>query len=180
MSRQRKKMDPKDLHGISIYHEEKRTVYAPFYTNKGYIITENNINHYINYIQGYLIALLIFVLTYIVYQKVWIPLLLAIIFMVSTIVVFYRNFLSRANVIENYKKPQRDNFAIRQAKSLDEKNIWTVIICSPLLAIAIMFNSYLNKYEGGMYYLMLFISVVALAYGILHIYILIYKRKNKV
>ncbi len=100
-------------------------------------------------------------------------------FMASTIFIFYRNFLSKANTIDDYKKPKRDSFAIRQASSLSQKEIWTIIIASPLLAAAIMYNARLNHYEGAMYYFMLFISIVALAYGILHIYILIIKKNQE-
>ncbi|MBQ5555764.1 MAG: hypothetical protein IIT44_08315, partial [Erysipelotrichaceae bacterium] len=84
-------------------------------------------------------------------------------------------------IVENrdYKKPKRDSFAIRQASSLSQKEIWTIIIASPLLAAAIMYNAHLNHYEGVMYYFMLFISIVALAYGILHIYILIIKKNQE-
>ena len=69
MSSKKKKISPSDLNGISIYHEEKRTVYSPFFSKKAYIINENNVNQYVSYIQGYLIALIIFVVSYIIYRK---------------------------------------------------------------------------------------------------------------
>ena len=179
MSSKKKKISPSDLNGISIYHEEKRTVYSPFFSKKAYIINENNAGQYVSYIQGYLIALIIFVVSYIIYRKPLIPVLLTLMFMASTIFIFYRNFLSKANTIDDYKKPKRASFAIRQASSLSQEEIWTIIIASPLLAAAIMYNAHLNHYEGVMYYFMLFISIVALAYGILHIYILIIKKNQE-
>ncbi|MBQ6334877.1 MAG: hypothetical protein IJI46_07420 [Erysipelotrichaceae bacterium] len=177
MAKKEKNYDLNALNGISIYHENKRTVYAPFYSKKAYIINENNVSHYNTYIQGYLIAIVIFLLAQIFYRHLWVSLLLALLFMVSTFIIFKRNFLDKAAVIEDYKKPQRDNFITRQAR-LEKKNIRTIIICSPLLAAAILFNSYLNKVEGDMLYLMIFIAIIAVLYGLLHIYILLYKNRN--
>lgn len=171
-------IDPRDLNGISIYHEEKRTVYSPRFSKKGYIITKDNARQYQSYIQGYLIALLVFSLAYIIYRNFWMALLLAAIFIASTIGTFYFTFIRNANFIDNYNKPQRDTFAVRQASYLSDKQLWTIIICCPLLALAIMYNAHLRGYTGSSYYLMAFISFIAILYGILHIYILYYKKKN--
>ena len=178
MSTKKKKILPKDLNGIFVYHEEKRTVYAPPFSRRGYIISDSNIDQYVSYVQAYLIAIIIFVVAYIIYRKLTIPILLASMFIAVNLFLFYRSFLSKANIIANYKRPKRDSFAQRQAAALDEKQIITIIIASPLLAAAIMFNSYLNGFKDEMFYMMLFISLIAIAYGILHIYVLILKRKS--
>lgn len=177
MANKKKDYDPKSLYGMSVYHDNKHTVYSPFFSKKGYLINENNVRDYVSYIQGYLIALLVFCIAYIIRKEFILPSILALFFLISNILTFYRGFIKKAGVIENYKKPERDSFAVRQAKSLESKNIWTIIICCPLLAAATMLYSYLNHYEGFMFYLMLFISVFVVLYGILNIYILIYKKK---
>ena len=179
MSGKKNRIRPAELNGISIYHEEKRTVYSPFFSKRAYIISENNVSYYVSYIQGYLIAILIFLIAYMLYRKPLLPILLTLAFLASNIFMFYRSFIAKANIIENYRKPKRDSFAARQADTMSEGNILTVIICSPLLAAAIMFNSHLNHYEGGMFYLMLAISAVTLAYGLLHIYVLYLKKSSK-
>ncbi len=178
MANNKKNIKPFELNGISIYHEQKRTVYSPFFSSKGYIINENNIREYVSYVQSYLIAIVIFLATYIIYRRFWISTLLSLAFMVSTIFIFYHNFLSKANVIEDYKKPARDSFVQRQADTLEEKNIRTIVICSPLLALCILIHSYLNHYEGSMFCMMVFIAAVSLAYGILHIFVLLRKKKS--
>ena len=178
MAKKKRVYNPSELNGMSIYHDEKRTVYAPFFTKKAYIITEKNVNDYIVYIQGYLLGLLVFSLSYIITKNLLLSALLGLLFIISTIVVFYLSFIRKANVIENYNKKEKDSFAIRQAKYLDKKNIITIIICAPLLAFMIMVNSYINHFEGSLFYFSLFIAIVALLYGILHIYILIYKNKH--
>ncbi len=174
----KKERDPSSLNGLSIYHDGKHTVYAPFYSRRAYILTKENAGAYVSYIQGYLVTLLVFVAAYIIYRKIWMPVILASLFLISTFVSFYLNFLRKANVIEDYRKPHRDSFVTRQAASLEEKNILTIIISSPLLAAALMFHSYLNHYEGAMFYIILAVAVVAALYGLLHVYILIYKRNN--
>ena len=177
MANKKKDYDPKQLYGMSVYHDDKHTVYSPFFSKKGYLISENNVKEYFNYIQGYLIALLVFSVAYIIRKELILPVLLALFFLISNIVTFYVSFIKKAGVIENYKKPERDSFAVRQAKSLESKNIWTIIICCPLLAAATMLYSYLNHYEGFMFYMMMLISVFVLLYGFLNIYILVYKKK---
>ena len=174
MAKNKRQIDPKDLNGLSIYHDEKRTVYMPFFSKKAYIITEKNAKDYVSYIQGYLIALMIFAVAYIVTKNPLIGILLAVTFMISNIAVFYMNFIKKAN----YNKAPRDNFAIRQAKSLDRKNIITIIICCPLLALAFMLNSYFNKFTGAALYLSIAAAIASVLYGLLHIYILIYKDRN--
>ena len=178
MANKKKNIKPSDLNGISVYHEQKRTVYSPFFSSRGYIINENNIGEYVSYVQSYLIAIIIFLGSYIIYRKFWISIFLSLAFMASTIFIFYRNFLSKANVIDDYRKPARDSFIQRQADSMDEKNIRTIIICSPLLAVCILIHSYLNQYEGAMFYMMDFIAAVSLAYGVLHVFVLLRKKKS--
>jgi hypothetical protein len=99
--------------------------------------------------------------------------------MASTLIVFYRNFIQKTAVIENYRKPQRDDFINRQAASLQTANIITIIICSPLLSLAIMTNSYINSFKGGLFYLSIFIAAVFVFYGLLHVYILYIKKKKQ-
>ena len=107
MANKKEKYDVQSIQGISIYHEDKRTVYSPFFQQKGYILSENNVHAYVSYIQGYLVALVVFVVAFIIYRRFLIPFILALLFMISTIVSFYLNFIRKANVIENYKKPER-------------------------------------------------------------------------
>ena len=178
MARKDKKCDLSALNGLSIYHDSKRTVYSPFFSKKGYILTENNVEEYISYIQGYLIAMMIFLVVQIFYKRIWLSVSLTVVFLASSVFMFYKNFISKSAIIEDYKKPKREGFVERQARSLETKNIWTIILCSPLLAAMIMLNSYLNHNEGALFYLMAAISLVALFYGILHIYVLIYKKKH--
>ena len=180
MAKHRRVYNPKELNGLSIYHDEKRTVYSPFFTKKAYIITEKNANDYIVYIQGYLIALLISTLAYIITKNIWLSLSLALVFIISTIVTFYLGFIKKANVIENYNKKEKDSFIIRQAKGLEKKNIITIIVACVLLAIALMFNSYINNFTGSLFYFSLFAALISLAYGALHVYALIYKNKNNI
>ena len=41
MAKQQRKTYANQLHGMSIYHEEKRTVYSPFFSKNGYILTDD-------------------------------------------------------------------------------------------------------------------------------------------
>ena len=172
------KQDLSELNGISIYQEGKRTVYSPFFSKKGYLITENNVKNYSSYIQGYIISILIFLIAFIIRKDILIPLSLALVFLLASILSFYQNFIKRTGVIENYKKPQRDSYIVRKAKSNTKKDLYTIIICCVVLAAATFMNLSLNQYHGILLYLMSALAIAVILYGLLHIYILFYKKKT--
>ncbi|MBR0474167.1 MAG: hypothetical protein IJJ19_04120 [Erysipelotrichaceae bacterium] len=163
---------------MSIYQDEKRTVYSPFYSKAGYVVSADNCRYYVSYIQGYLMALLIFSVAYLITRNLIISLSLAILFIIGNFISFYMNFMKKAATIYPYKKPERDSFAVRQAQALETKNIITIIVCCPLLAATLLLNGHINKFEGLAFYLNIGMSVFALLYGLLHVYILILKKRN--
>lgn len=177
MAKQKRVVHAKDLHGMSIYHEEKRTVYAPFFTKNGYVLSDDNCKEYKNYVTNYLFAFLIFSVVYIVTKKLLPSLLLGVLFLIGAIIAFYLRFIKKTAVIPNYKRPLKDNFFVRQAKNLDNKRIWTIIICCVLLAFFIVLNGILSKFEGSYLYLTYFFAAVAIAYGLMHVYILQLKKR---
>ena len=176
MAKQKRKVLAKQLQGMSIYHEEKRTVYSPFFSKNGYVLTDENSREYRSYITNLLFAFLIFSLAYIFTKNIWTALLLGSLFAIGSIVSFYLKFIKKTAKIPNYKKPVKDNFIVRQAKNLDNKRIWTIIICCVLLAFFIMLNGKINNFEGSYFYLNTFFAIVAIAYGLMHVYILIIKK----
>lgn len=180
MAKNKRRYDPRSLKGASIYQEEKRTVYSPFFTKKGYIITENTYKAYTQYVQGYLIALLIFSVAYIITKNMWISVGLGGAFFIGTIVSFYINFIKKAVLIEHYTKLKKDNFFIRQAKTLPFKNLIVMTICSFLLSGMIMLNGYINSFTGTYFILNTSLAIVALIYAFMNVYIIIYKKTNNI
>ena len=178
MAKIKKVYDPKKLKGMSIYQEEKRTVYSPFFTKYGYVVSQSTCRAYTQYVQGYLISLFIFALAYIISKNIWVSLGLGTAFFLGTLLAFYLNFIKKAVLIKDYKKHDRDSFFVRQAKSLPAKNIITIIVACFLLTGMIMLNGYINKFAGAYFILNTVLAAVALLYGFMHIYILIYKKKN--
>ena len=170
--------DPSRLSGISIYHDEKRSVYSPFFTRKAYVLNKENADQYVSYVQGYLIALLIFAVVYILYRKFFQALLMAVLFLCVNIAYFYLRFIRKAPVITDYHKKSRESFLARQARSLELRNIWTIIICCFLLSVVIIFNGYLNHFEGSSRILNGILAFISLFYGMLHIFVLIEKKKS--
>lgn len=177
MKKDKKIFSPEALHGMSIYHDEKRTVYAPFYSKNGYILTNENCKEYKNYVTNYLFAFLVFSLAYIFTTKLWFSVLLGVLFLIGAFIAFYLRFIKKATIIENYKRPYKDNFFLRQAKSLDNKRICTIIICCVLLCLMILLNGKIANYEGSYLYLNYFFAAVALIYGFMNLYIFFLKKK---
>lgn len=179
MAKEKRKILARDLQGMSIYHDEKRIVYSPFFTKNGYVLTDDNCKEYRNYVTNYLFALLIFSIVYIVTKNLVPAILLGILFMIGAIIAFYLKFIKKTTIIPNYKKPYKDNFFNRQAKNLDNKRIWTIIICCILLAFFIVLNGKLSNFEGSYLYLNTFFAIVAIVYGLIHLYIFLLKKKIK-
>ena len=96
MAKEKRKILAKDLHGMSIYHEDKRSVYAPFYSKNGYVLTDENCKEYRSYVTNYLFALLIFSIVYIVTKNIVPALLLGLLFLIGAIIAFYLRFLKKA------------------------------------------------------------------------------------
>lgn len=178
----KKSIKAKDINGMSIYQEDKRTIYAPFYTKNAYIITDNNVKEYQNYITGYLISFLVFTISYIISKKIFISICLALLFFIGSFISFYLNFLKKASTIANYKKIKKESFVEKQAHTLDDKRIITIIVCSFLLTFFIYLNAYISNFTGSYMLLTYIIMLIVFLYGILNIYIFIRKHqltKNK-
>ena len=171
-----KKYDPSEIRGISIYHDGKRTVYAPFYSKKGYIMTESNTKHYINYMIGYIAAVVALEFAVIFTKNTPLSIGIALLVLIINFVSFYFNFLRKAAVIENYPRNKKDNFIIRQAKELEYDRIYTLIVCCILLIVIFYFYALWQKLEGIYLYIVVFIAVASVIYLIINIAILICKR----
>lgn len=172
-----KKYDPKTIRGISIYQDEKRTVYAPFYSKNGYIMTQSNTGHYINYMVGYLTSLVVFEIVLILSKSVPLSLLSAVLVLIINFLFFYFNFLKKAAVIENYSRQQKENFIIRQARQLEYDRIYTLIICCILLVVIFYFFTLWQKPEGLYLYIIIISGIASAVYGFVNLAILICKRK---
>lgn len=173
------KYNPKTIRGINIYHDDKNTIYMPFLSNTAYILTPSNTKHYVNYIVGYLAALVIFEVVLIFSKNTLLSLLAGIGVLIVNYLFFYFNFLKKAIKIEDYELKKKDNFIRRQAKELDYNRIYTLIVCCILLVLILVFYCWWQKLEGVYYYVTLMMIVAAAIYGIINVIILICKNKFK-
>lgn len=172
------KYDPKLLRGISIYQDGKRTLYAPFYTKKAYILTEKNASHYINYIVGYLAALVIFEVVLIFSKNALLSLIAAIVTLIVNYLFFYFRCLSKAGQVTDFRKvKEKEPFIQRQANQLEYDRIYTLIICCILLVVILVFYMLWQDPDGIFYYITLGTIVLSALYGIINVMILITKEK---
>ncbi len=171
------KYEPSSLRGLSIHQTGKKTVYAPFYSDKGYIINTGNIRHYINYVVGYLVSLVAFEIAVIITKNTPVSILAALAVLVINFLSFYFNFLKKASVIENFAKEKKENFIDRQAKMLEYDRIYTLIICCILLVVIFVFYAMWQHLEGVYFWIVVLCTAASVIYGILNLIILIRKRK---
>ena len=171
--------DPKLLRGISIYQDGKRTLYAPFYTKKAYILTEKNAAHYINYIVGYLAALVIFEVVLIFSKNTLLSLIIAILTLIINYLYFYFRCLSKAGQVTDFHKvKENEPFIQRQANQLEYDRIYTLIICCILLVVILAFYMMWQKPEGIFFYITLGTIILSALYGFINFAIYLTKRKN--
>ena len=175
---QKKKYDPSSIRGISIFKDDKRTIYAPFYSRKGYILTENNTGHYVNYVVGYIAAMVAFEFAAIFFKDTLIACLVGLAVLILNFVFFYFNFLRKAAVIEDFGRKPKENFILRQAKTLEYDRIYTLIICCILLVVIFVFYALWQDLEGIYLYIVLLSIAASAIYGFVNLAILIYKRKR--
>lgn len=169
--------DPSGIRGISIYHDDKRTIYSPFYSKKGYIMNENNTRHYVNYILGYVTSMVAFEIALILSKSTPLSLLAAFVVLIINFIFFNRNFLQKAAVIENYSKEKKDGFITRQAKELEYDRIYTLIVCCILLVVIFAFYAKWQYLEGIYLYIVILSIIMSALYGFINLAILINKRK---
>ncbi len=173
----KKKYDPSLIRGISIYQDNGRTLYAPFYSKKAYIMTQNNAAHYINYIVGYIAAMVFFEIAYIFSKDLLISILIAIAVLIANFLFFYFNFIKKAGVLDGYKKEEKDGFILRQAKQLEYDRIYTLIICCILLVVIFYFYALWQDLEGIYLYIIVLSIIASAVYGLVNLAILLRKRK---
>jgi hypothetical protein len=171
------KYDPKTIRGISIYHDDKRTLYAPFYSKKAYIMTQGNIRHYVSYMAGYIAAMVIFEIVCILTKSIPLSLGAAVLVLIANFLFFYFNFLKKAAVIEDYTRQKKEGFIARQAKELEYDRIYTLIICCILLVVIFYFYALWQKLDGIYLYIIIFCGAASALYLVVNILILITKRK---
>ena len=179
MAKKKKKNTGADfVNGLSVFHDEKRTVYCPFFSKTGYIMTDENCGEYARFSGSFVISLLIFTILYL-FTKNFLPsLIVAILYVVVASLVFYFRFIKKAPTIENYKKPVSDNYFVRQAKQLTYKRLWTIILGCIALFICLYIYGLWQGLEDASYIANLLCASCALIYSGINVYILILKKKN--
>ena len=171
------KFNPENIRGISICKENNKTIYAPFYSQKAYILNENNARHYVNYIVGYIAAMVVFEMVYIFSKNLLLSLLIGLLVLVINFVYFYFNFLKKASIQSDFKKQSKDSLILRQAKMLEYDRIYTLIVCSILLVVIFYFYMLWQKLDGIYLYIVIASIVMSALYGIFNFLILLKKRQ---
>ena len=177
--KEKKQIRPSELRGGSIYQDGKRTVYSPFYTKNGYVIATKDVQAYTTFVQSFSLSPFLFLLSYLITRNILICVILSLIFCAITLCFFYKDFVKNATMIQNFKKPKKENFFKTQAETLDTSRIRTIILCSILLSVCFVIFGIMRTYFIEMRYLAYICAVLSLIYGFLYIYILILHKKSE-
>lgn len=174
-----KKPDVNKLNGISIYHDDKgKVIYSPWFLKTGFVLHDKNVNDFQNYVQSYLITIIVFMVMYYFTHNIWYSILLAVVYFIVSIIMFYIRCIKKVPKIYNFEKPYRDNYIIRQAKNIETRKLIVVILAAVLMGFYILFNAFYQKYTGTTLLMNYLFVVLSFAFAVLYIIILIYKKKN--
>ena len=174
------KANVKELDGISIYHDAKqRVIYSPFFSKIGYVLHDENVYDYQNYIQSYLVSILVFMAMFYLTNFVSYSFLLAFVYIVVSNIVFYVRCLKKAPKLEQFNKPKKEKYIIKQAKQITTRKLIVIIISCFLLPLFILLNCNLQQYTGKTLIINIIFSILTILYGVLNIIILCVKKKNK-
>jgi len=175
----KRKYDASKLNGISIYHDSKnRVVFSPSFSKKGYILSDENVSEYQNYSQSFLVTVIIFLVMYYLTYSILYSLLLSITYLGISIFMFYLRCLRKVAVIENFKKPEKDTYIIRQAKNVTKRRLIVIFLACIFLSFFIFLNAMLQGYYGKILVINYIFMALAVLYGFLNLYILTVKKKN--
>lgn len=166
--------------GISIIRKDGKVIYSPFFSNKGYILTPNNARKYTNYINGYIAAMVIFLIAYFISDNFLLSLLIFLLVIGINIAWFYTGFIKKASTIEfkDTVKEKKDNLIVRQARDLEYPRIRELIICCILLVLIFAGYYFWKKPEGIYFYIVLIAGILSAIYLMVNIAIWFYKKKH--
>ena len=175
----KKKPDVQKLKGISIYKDAKgHVIYSPWFTKDGYILHDENVSEFQNYGTSYLIAIIVLLVIFYFTKSLGYAFILSLGYLAVSIFMFYTRCIKKVPKIENFNKPKKDNYIIRQAKSITSKRIIVVILACIFMSVYIIFNSLYFKYTGTELLVSYIFAIASLLFGLLYVVILIVKKKN--
>lgn len=171
-----------ELTGKNIYQLKNKTVYSDFFMkNYGYLITDEEADHYHSYSLRlfesiFAFALLLFVTKSNVLISFFIS--LAAYFIIS--LLFYFKFLRSLPRIENFKKEKKDGYIVSTAKEMSKGRILAITIILIIFTMAIIYYPINNGYEGIFRVLLFGIGIATGIFALVNLMSLLYKIIKRV
>lgn len=174
------KLQAKDLEGIFVYHDEKGiTYYSLPNSNKGYVIDNKEANaFYLYQLRTVICVALALILIFFFDFPVLYTLLICFGIYAITTAIFFKAFLKKLVVVDNFVKPHRKSYITEQAETCSYEKLIEVPVVALLLTFAISYGVVTIKLSGSSLVLSLLVTVGYGIYAILQLIALIVKIIN--
>lgn len=167
------------ISGMFIYRQNSQTMYAPPFSKKGYIITDNDVDSFVFFSSRFITAVSIGIIIAIISQKAWLSICLAVLYYIIMTCLFYFVFLRKLTSIEAFPVKKRPSFI---SDIITKNSVKTLIIyLFLLLAAGIYFAVNLSQktiIDSSSYLSYALIIILSLFAGII-VYALIRKINDK-
>lgn len=171
-----------ELRGRHIYQLKNKTVYSDFFMkNHGYLITDEEADHYHSYTLRLFESIFGFaILLFVTKSNVLISFLIALAAYVVISLLFYFKFLKSLPKIENFKKEARDGYIVSTAKEMSSGRILAISILLVVFTAAIIYYPYSNGLEGIFKVLLIGIGIASGIFALMNFASLFYKIIKRV
>lgn len=168
------------LSGRNIYTDKKgRTIYYDFITKQGYLVDkskENSAQFFKNRFVIILFAAILFGATFLTWTQAAIA---WAVMMALAEVIFRRSFLKKMEKVTDVDFEKRVSALQYTMENKEKGRIGVLAFLYLLLAVLVVLNAYMEKYDLGLLILSGCIALVGIYFGVLHIVALIKLNMEK-
>lgn len=166
-----------ELNDMFIYQSGKNYVYCGPFSNKAYILTNENAREYAVFSARYFIAISVLILLALTTTKVVLSIVVGVATFVVLEVLFRTKFLANLPVVENFVKPEKANIIEGLAGKYSKNRLIAVVVMCLALVVLIPIYAKLQNYQGAMLYLNYVVTAGVGIFTLLVIIALIKKNK---
>lgn len=170
-----------DITGKHIYQSNNRTIYSDYFMKDfGYVITDDEAEHYHSYSLRLFESILAFaLLLFVTNSNVLLSFGISILAYVVISLLFYFKFLKKLPKIENFKKEKKDNYIVANAKDMSKARLLVLSIILVVTTICVIYYPIYNNYDGAVKILLFCIGIATGIFTLMNIASLIYKIIKK-
>ena len=176
----RRTIKASELSGLFIYQDPKRgPVFYDIFTRNGYILTSSDVRIYSIYAAMLPMCLIVSLAMVSLFGLPYTNALIVFAAMMILSEIFFRIFFFyKLPMIENYKRPKKDNIVVSFAKDYSRTRLYILIFLLAALSVLMPYYAYMEGMSGFNLYAAWGVGIICFAGVIVSILALIVKARN--